>query len=141
MTKKNQQRRFFHSCLKWLLLLGLRSHELTTDLDELNPDVNENSSWRDAATVETRSRYRTIRVTGDKKTISDMNDDVLDEIACHEIVHAVLAPLNELFTEVINQLPVGKRDTYDSWRSRELEEVTTHLEVTVRHLYKAPKGK
>lgn len=140
MTKKKQSRRFFRACLKWLHLLGLSRHELITNLDDMNKEA-VNSNWRDAARVETRARYRSIRVTGDKKTISELDDDTLDETACHEMVHAVLAPLDEFIDEIIDELPASKRDTYNSWRNRELEEVTTHLEVVVRGLYRAPKGK
>jgi len=139
MGKKNQRKRFFNACLKWLYLLGLRRYELVTSLGDLKQD--ESSDWRDAATVETKARYRSIKVTGDEEVIGAMDDVSLDETACHEMVHAVLAPLEELTEEVIAQLPAGKRDPYYAWKQRELEEVTTHIETVVRDLHKSPKGK
>lgn len=140
MSKNNQKKRWFEACLRWLYLLGMGRYELVTNLDNINEE-DEASDWRDSAKVETRARYRSIRVTGDKKTISEMSDADLDETACHEIIHAVLAPLVELLDLIIDELPSHKRNTFVAWRNRESEEVTTHLTVTVRSLHKAPKGK
>ena len=138
MTKKNQARRFFLACEKWLILLGLGNWELTTRLVDLDQDVGKD--WRAAATVDTRPEYHSIIITGDEKVISNLDDVQLEETACHEVIHAVLAQMDELTKEIIEQLPKGKREVYASWHRRELEEVATRLEAAVLHLHKAPRS-
>ena len=141
MAKKNQSKRFHRACVKWLYLLKLGQHELITYLDNLNVDADENSDWRASAKMESQIRYRTIKITGDEKIISGMNDYDLDETACHEVLHAVMAPLVEFLDRVLDELPAKKQDTFIAWRNREVEEVTTHLTTAVRGLHRAPKGK
>ena len=140
--KKNQRKRFHRACVKWLYLLGLGRYELLTRLEDLNKDlIDENSDERRSAKMESQARYRSIRIIGDEKVIGNLNDEDLDETACHEVVHATMAPLVEFLDRVLDELPTKKQDTFIAWRNREVEEVTTHLTTTVRGLHRAPKGK
>ncbi len=139
MTKRNQRKRFFEACLKWLELLGLAKWELTTRLRDIDQDAG--TDWRNSASVETRPENHSIIVTGDEKTISGLSDSKLDETAGHEIMHAVLAQMDELTKDMIDQLPARKRKAYDDWRSRELEEVATRIEAVVLKLHTSPKAR
>ena len=141
MSKKNQRKRWHRACVKWLYLLGLGKYELFTSLDDLNVDADENSDERRAAKMESQARYRSIKIIGDEKVIDNLDDEDLDETACHEVVHGVMAPLVEFLDLVLDELPAKKQDTFIAWRNREVEEVTTHLTTTVRGLHRAPKGK
>ncbi len=141
MTKKNQNQRFHRACVKWLYLLGLGKYELLTRLDNLNEGANENSDERRTAKMESQARYRAIRIIGDEKVIGSLEDEDLDETACHEVVHATMAPLVEFLDRVLDELPAKKQDTFIAWRNREVEEVTTHLTTTVRGLHRSPRGK
>ncbi len=141
MSKKNQRKRWHLACVKWLYLLGLGRCELLTRLDNLNAEADENSDWRKSAKMESQARYRSMRIIGDEKAINEMDDEDLDETACHEVVHATMAPLVEFLDRVLDELPAKKQDTFIAWRNREVEEVTTHLTTTVRGLHRAPKGK
>ncbi len=141
MGKRNQRKRFHRACVKWLYLLGLGRYELFTLLDNLNEETDKNSDWHASAKMESQARYRSIKIIGDEKVISKMNDEDLDETACHEVVHATMAPLVEFLDRVLDELPAKKQDTFIAWRNREVEEVTTHLTTTVRGLHRAPKGK
>jgi len=142
MTKKKQSLRWHRSCVKWLYLLGLGKYELLTRLEDLNRDLTDkNSDERRVAKMESQARYRAIRIIGDEKVIGNLDDEDLDETACHEVVHATMAPLVEFLDRVLDELPAKKQDTFIAWRNREVEEVTTHLTTTVRGLHRAPKGK
>ena len=142
MTKRNQRKRFHRACVKWLYLLGLGRYELLTRLEDLNIDlIDENSDERRSAKMESQARYRSIKIIGDEKVIGSLDDEDLDETACHEVVHATMAPLVEFLDRVLDELPAKKQNTFIAWRNREVEEVTTHLTTTVRGLHKAPKGK
>ena len=141
MSKKNQRKRWHRACVKWLYLLGLGRYELFTLLDNLNEEAHKNSDWFASAKMESQARYRTIKIIGDEEVIGGMDDEALDETACHEVVHATMAPLVEFLDRVLDELPAKKQDTFIAWRNREVEEVTTHLTTTVRGLHRAPKGK
>ena len=142
MTKKKQSLRWHRSCVKWLYLLELGRYELLTRLEDLNKDlIDKNSDERRAAKMESQARYRSIRIIGDEKVIGNLDDEDLDETACHEVVHAVMAPLVEFLDRVLDELPANRQNTFIAWRNREVEEVTTHLTTTVRGLHRAPKGK
>ena len=142
MGKKNQRQRFHRACVKWLYLLGLGRYELFTRLENLNKDlIDENSDERRSAKMKSQARYRSIKIIGDEEVIGNLDDEDLDETACHEVVHATMAPLVEFLDRVLEELPAKKQDTFIAWRNREVEEVTTHLTTTVRGLHRAPKGK
>ncbi len=110
MTKKKQSLRWHRSCVKWLYLLGLGRYELLTRLEDLNKDlINENSDERRSAKMESQARYRSIRIIGDEKVIGNLDDEDLDETACHEVVHATMAPLVEFLDRVLMNFPLRNR--------------------------------
>ena len=138
--KKNQQKRFYAACYKWLRLLWMGDFDLVVSLADLNNDADADSNYRTNAEVEIQTRYKLITVVGDRAQITKMGDEELDDIACHEIVHAVVAPVGELLSTVIDELPAGKRSVYYDWKKRETETVTTHITNVMQNLHKAPRG-
>ncbi len=142
-TRKQKQalKKFNAACIKWRRLLWLGEFTLFVELEDLNKKRDDNSSYGTQAQNETEIKYDLITIKGDINQIPKMDDDSIDSTACHELIHTVLAPVNDLLNQVINELPNSTQDPYYDWKSREVEAVTTRLTHVIRELYVAPKGK
>lgn len=140
LTRKQCVQRLHSACFKWLKLLWVGDFDLTVKVDDLNNPSSTGSFKTDAKTnVETL--YKLVTIIGDEESIRTMNDRVLDETACHEIIHIILDPLHSLLEEVINKLPKAKHEPYMNWMVRELESTTTHLTNVIRARHMSPRGK
>ena len=140
LTKKQCAQRLYSACFKWLKLLWVEDFDLTVKIDNLNNPLSSGAFKTDAITnIETP--YKLVTIVGDEESICTLSDRVLDETACHEIIHIILDPLHSLLEEVINKLPKSKREPYTNWTIRELESTTTHLTNVIRARHMSPKGK
>ncbi len=139
--QKKALKKFNAACVKWRRLLWLGDFNLDVSLADLNPESDKNSAYRTHADSEIQTPYRLITIRGDTDQISNMSDSCVDDVARHELIHAVVAPLNELLNQIIEELPANKRGPYYDWKRREIEAVTTHLTDVTYVLHRAPKGK
>ena len=131
-------RRFFNARLKWLKLLHIGDWELRVSVGDVEQSLGENFCVQAENTGQ--ARYMQVVITGDFATIQGMSDDDLDDLACHEVMHSVIGPVAELLDEVITALPAEQRQTYNDWRNREVEGVTSHLTGVVQARHRAPRG-
>ena len=138
MTKKQALRRWRKACERWVSRLGLsdytRTYEILVEAPLEHQNSNRPGSW--VAKCETNTRYKWLKAAALLEYTAEVDDDGLDETACHEIVHAVLDPIDAVTCEVIDALPEGARQGFDAYRAATLERTTTHIEHVLRLLDK-----
>lgn len=146
MTKKyisKSLRRWIQAIDKWVYLLWLGDHERTYQLtdEKLPAETDGASQFLTAARCENEPRYKKVYFSINKWHLDSTNDNDLDETACHEVIHQIIGPLNDVAYEVINSMPKSKQEGWHKYRIYQMEFVTSHLTNVIRQLYKSPKGK
>ena len=138
MTKKQALRRWRKACEKWVSRLGLSDYARTYEILVEQPPDHQNStthgSW--VAKCETNTRYKWLKAAALLEYAVEIDDAGLDETACHEIVHAVLDPIDTVTCEVIDALPKDAQQGFEAYRAAALERTTTHIEHVLRLLCK-----
>lgn len=138
MTKV--MKKWINLCNKWINLLWLKDHEVRYKfLGEKSS--SDTGNWAGVAEVEIQPRYRTALISAYKDVLNELSDGGMEDSACHEVVHILLAPLNEFVTEILDELPKSKRDGWDAYRDFVNERVTQHVTDVVCSLYRSPRGR
>lgn len=138
MTKKQALKRWKQACERWVNRLGLKDYSRTYKIECEGITGLDNAAVPGvvAACCETNTRYKWFKATATLEFMRETDDDELDETACHEIVHAVIDPIDAVTREVIDALPKGARQGFDAYRAAALERTTTHIEHVLRLMNK-----
>ena len=145
---RKQLRRLRGACLKWRHLLWLNNYEFDIrfaseggfDKRESKENHGEDSAFTIYAVTESSPEYMTARIEAKESETRHASDDALDSMACHEVIHVLMGPLDRVSWEMLHELPAQKREIYKKWRQNELEELASKLTNILRVLYKAPRG-
>ena len=92
-----------------------------------------------AAAMDAVPRYKTMLMTVNSEWLEKASPRAIEDVTCHEIVHAVLSPLKDVAEAMLKALPKADRKGFDNWLQKENEAVTTHLEHIFRREARWPK--
>lgn len=82
--------------------------------------------WHPFAQTEYALAYKDAGVVLNKR-FQSASDGEMDEKACHEMAHLVVAPLHVAALKLLDEVPKAKRDAYHDWLREAVEETTSDL--------------
>ena len=92
-----------------------------------------------AAEIVARPPYKDIYIMVDNVWLEGANPNEIEDVVCHEMVHAVLSPLKDVAAGMAKKMPAQQRSAFVLWLDKENEAVTTHLEQILRREARWPK--
>ncbi len=124
-TKKTRIKQFGSLVEKWAILLRLSNWSIRlTEGDAGEKLVTVSEEFVAAAETAVDFPYEMAHVIlNNVETYLSLN-----AIACHELVHLVLSPYEELIHQIIDTLPEAEQLGFKRWAFSVEERVTTHLE-------------
>ena len=145
--KKGQLKLFNDAVVKWRWLLWLNSYDITVRTADESRDKarnaeekhGETSEFAIFGTTETLPDYQTAIIEVVERELKGKTEDELDSIACHEMVHVLMAPFSDVTWEMMHELPPEKREVYKTWRRKAQEELTSRLANILTALHRSPK--
>ncbi len=93
-----------------------------------------------AAAMEATPRYKEMVIIVRKEWLEEAKPSEIEDVVCHEILHAVLAPLHDVAKAMLKRLQPGERAGFTEFLNKENEAVTTHLEHILRREARWPKS-
>lgn len=136
-------RRWKDACSKWVRLLWVGNYEVTyqiLDGPEHTMKGPHEAEFVTVATASVRPEYFRALLSVQRNRVRECTDDELDENACHEVMHIVMAPLDTVLYDAVESMPAGRREGWHTRRAYELERVTSHLTTVTRFLHRSPRG-
>ena len=145
--KKNQLKRFNDAVLRWRRLLWLDNYDITVrfaDEEKAKERTLKETNGADTefaifGTTETLPDYQTAIIEVVERELKGKTEDELDSMACHEMVHVLMAPFADVTWEMLHELPPEKREVYKIWRRKAQEELTSRLTGILTTLHRSPK--
>ena len=124
---------------RWRDRLWMKQHDLTVRFADGKLTKNVNVSGIAAAEMDATPRYKEMTITVSKEWLEGSNPSEIDDVVCHEMVHAVLGPLKDVASAMLKALPPSQRKGFYQFLDKENEAVTTHLEHILRREARWPK--
>ena len=145
--KKGQFKRFNDAVIRWRWLLWLNSYDITVRTADESRDKAKNTEEKHGetsefaifGTTETLPDYQTAIIEVVERELKGKTEDELDSIACHEMVHVLMAPFSDVTWEMLHEMPPEKREVYKIWRRKAQEELTSRLTSILTALHRSPK--
>lgn len=119
--------RWSRACIRWKKRLWLTDHDTLHMIND-DPHPDDTSHWQNIAVTQSNPSYRTAKLIAHGSALDSLDDDGLNGVACHELLHVLLAPLDHACREAIDALPKSQRAGWEALRVDALERVTVHLE-------------
>ena len=118
---------------KWKRVLWLTHWRIDTsiqDRQDATPNVSAATpaSFGTIAQADTISCYRQSEIKLTRGSIASKNPKEMNESACHEVLHVVVAPYDAMVQEMLMALPQEKREGFEKWHDQAKEELVTHLQ-------------
>jgi hypothetical protein len=121
---------------RWRDRLLLRRWDMTIRLTDQKPKKNGDVI---AGEMDAKPRYKTMLVMVSRPWLESAKAADIEDTACHEVVHAVLAPLQDVAKAMLKRLSREERRGFEEWLDKENESVTTHFEHILRREARWPK--
>ncbi len=122
---------------RWRDRFWLKQHDVTIRF--VDTKIKKGAMSTIAAEMDATPRYKEMRMVVHKGWLEEAKPSEIEDVVCHEIVHAVLAPLKDVAAAMLKKLPKEARLGFCEWLDKENEAVTTHLEHIFRREARWPK--
>lgn len=113
----------------WYNRLGLWGNTIFHEFkDGTNNGMTGKLDFEPAASIACSPDYLFHHVDVRASWLKTASKDDVDETACHELIHAVLSPLDSCTYKIMDAIPnKQKREAFMDWYKKEQEQVTTRL--------------
>ena len=123
---------------RWRARLWLNQHDVKIRFADLK--IKKGAASTIAAEMDASPRYKEMVITVRKEWLEQAQPSDIDDVVCHEMLHAVLAPLHDVAKAMLKRLQPGERAGFTEFLNKENEAVTTHLEHILRREARWPKS-
>lgn len=120
---------------RWRDRLWLKQWDMTIRFVDRKPKGGKMA----AGAMEATPRYKTLLIEINSEWLKDAKASKVEDTVCHEMVHAVLTPLQDVAKAMLRRLPRAERKGFGEWLDKENESVATHLEQVLRREAKWPR--
>ena len=126
----NKKRTWTRLVKQWQrrLWLGLWRLDISFGKAEKRGQAEREGNDIEGAAIEYSPSYKKAQVTLNLAGTAGKSEKELDAMACHEMTHLLVGPLNVFAKSVIEELPKAKRDGYEQHRVELNEQVTSDIE-------------
>ncbi|KKN08407.1 hypothetical protein LCGC14_1057050 [marine sediment metagenome] len=104
-------------------------------------DQSKSSNFIICSTVDTSTEYRYAIIEVHENSFDDASNKNIDNKACHEVMHVLMAPYANISWKLLQELPSQERKVYKKWRKSEEEEFTSRLADIICSLKKTQRSK
>jgi len=136
-TRREAKRDWIAACKGWRDRLWIGDYRLNFEtLDDSTPTRGESSDWVTTAKVQVQPQYRTAMIETDYDQLRYLDDDEMDEKACHEMVHVMMGEILRMGNRLMDKLKPSEREGFDEAWHVANETVTSRIAGVLRHRMK-----